>query len=101
MSNEAQVVRYAQLGMRLLGVMFVLEGLVGLTGSIVYAVIYAIALERSGYDPTHLDAYACGWFASSFVAAVVGFYLITDGRRLFELVFLPPSRADAPDEPEA
>jgi hypothetical protein len=85
---DSRLLRYAQLGLRLIGVMFVFEGVAGLCGSLVYMVMYALALARGGYDSSLPDAHSCGWFASSFVTTVFGYYLISDGRKIVELVFV-------------
>lgn len=80
--------RYAQLGLRLLGVMLLAEGLIGLVGSSIFGAIDLWQLVQDGYDPSP-DPYVYGWFASSVVSFVIGLYLIVSGRWVLTNVFLP------------
>lgn len=90
--DSATIARYAQLGLRLLGVMWLVDGIGGIVGSLVYVTWQRAEIRRSGYEPT-LDEYALGWFAASAVILLAGIYFIVGGRWFLEKVFLPSSRA--------
>lgn len=84
------MIRFAQLGLRLLGVMFFVEGVAGVVGSIIYYAWEASLFRDAGYE-SNPDPYAFGWFAASAISLVAGFYCVTNGRWILEMVFLPSS----------
>ncbi len=90
--DDAIIARYAQLGLRLLGVFFLLEGVCNTAGSLVYAAMQSHSLKQAGYQPLP-DAYALGWFASSFAMIAAGVYFAVGGSWVLEKVFFPASRS--------
>lgn len=98
--DDEKIIRYAQLGLRLLGVMFLVDGAGGMIGSIVYAATLSTALQRAGIE-TLPDAYTFGWFASSVASLVAGFYFVIGGRWVLEKVFLSPSRTSQVEDNDA
>jgi hypothetical protein len=85
---DVRIARYAQLGLRLLGVMLFFEGFAGLIGSVLYGGLVAMEFGVAGYAPLP-DSYTYGWFVSSLACMVFGLYLMVGGRWILESVFLP------------
>jgi hypothetical protein len=85
---DVRIARYAQLGLRLLGVMLFFEGFAGLIGSVLYGGLVAMEFGVAGYAPLP-DSYTYGWFVSSLACMLFGLYLMVGGRWILESVFLP------------
>lgn len=81
---------YAQLGLRLLGIMFIVDGITGLAGAFTNGTLQAAAYRQAGYDDS-LDAYAYGWAAQSVVFLVIGVYFVCGRRAVLRLVFQAPA----------
>lgn len=86
--SHERTLRYAQLGLRLLGIMFFVDGAGGIVGSFVYGARQSAVMRQAGYESLP-DAYMFGWLASSAVILAAGFYLVIGGRWVLEKVFLP------------
>jgi hypothetical protein len=87
-ADDERIARYAQLGLRLLGVMFLVDGVAGIAGGLVYGVMQSTIWEQAGYD-SFFDQYACGWIAGGVASFVAGLYFTIGGRWVLEMVFLP------------
>jgi len=99
-TDDRQIARYAQLGLRLLGVMFIVDGIAGFIGSITNGATQSSALQQAGYPPM-ADPYVFGWATQSIAYILIGAYCIVGGRWLLEMVFLPASRpCDIDDDDE-
>jgi hypothetical protein len=98
--HDGKIAHYAQLGLRLLGVMFLVDGVGGIIGSLAYAAFQSSALQQAGYDPLP-DAYVFGWFATSAALLIAGIYFVVGGRWVLEKVFLPPSPTPDDDDVDA
>ena len=95
--RDADLIRYAQLGLRLLGVMFFVEGVAGVIASLIYG---GLLIYSYGISPESLyDSYLWAWFAGSAPLIIAGLYFVTSGRWVIEKVFMPAPR-DASLEPE-
>ncbi len=94
---DQRVGPYAQLGLRLLGVMLLIQGIGNMIGSLAQSAVYATQLKQAGYALS-VDAYAFGWFISSLVLAGAGWYLIIGGRWIVEKIFLPASTSKQVDD---
>lgn len=93
-TDPLMITRYAQLGLRLLGVMFVVEGAAALIGSLTNGVMQTAAYVKAGY-PVSFDPYSFGWGAQAIALVFVGAYLVVSGRWVLENVFLaPPATRD-------
>lgn len=89
--DDVKITRYAQLALRVLGVMFLVEGASGVVGSLMYAAMQMSAYKEAGYEPFP-DYYVVGWLASSLALLVAGGYFAVGGAWVFEKVFLPSSK---------
>ena len=88
--DDCKILQYAQLGLRLLGVMMVVDGIATISGSIGYGIFQSAALQQAGYAGFP-EPYTVGWFASGLAYMAAGIYFMAGGRRVIELVFLPVS----------
>jgi hypothetical protein len=88
--DSSGIAQYAQLGLRLLGVMFVIDGSAGLIGSAFHGAMQSSELQQSGYPPMP-DPYTFAWAGQSIAYLVVGIYCVVGGRWVLENVFLPSS----------
>jgi len=85
-AEDEKTARQAQFFLRLLGVLFVVDSFSDLAATVVHAVTPSgdlLALAELG------QSYA-GFFVGSGIRVAAGLYLILGGRRLIEMVFLPP-----------
>ncbi|MBW3596440.1 MAG: hypothetical protein KY475_04095 [Planctomycetes bacterium] len=96
-ADDDKIARFAQMGLRLLGVMFLVDGVAGLAGSITNGAPQSSALQQAGYPPTP-DSYVLGWLAQSIAYIVVGAYCVIGGRWVLENIFLPSPRTRDIDE---
>jgi hypothetical protein len=95
--DSAKLLPYAQLGLRLLGVLLFVDGIGAVTGGTFYAVILARAYARSGYAYTW-DAHSIGWIASGCPLIAAGIYLMLDGKWVLKKIFSPVSRNEQYEE---
>jgi len=93
-ADDGRIARYAQLGLRLLGVMFIVDGIGGIFGSLAYAAYQSSALQQAGYDALP-DGYVFGWFTASAASLVAGIYFVIGGRWVLDKIFLPPVHAQS------
>ena len=77
---------FAQLGLRLLGIMFLVDGVSGLLGGATQGMLQIKAYSDAGYElPT--DPHSGGWIAGSLPHIVAGLYFITGGNWVLNNVF--------------
>ena len=69
---DEKLVAYAQLGLRLVGVLLGLEGLAGIVGSCIYVAVTNNSAQVIGVLEQRIDPYAVGWFASSVTLFLLG-----------------------------
>ena len=99
--EKAQFARFALLGLRLLGVMFIVDGISSLSGSgATIAVQYSQSYSPRSLDMEYYDAYNVGAIVASMLYVVAGIYLLLSPRWLLKMFFLPatPSREQDPAE---
>lgn len=94
--DDVKIARQAQMFLRLLGVMLVVEGVGGLIYSAIVFAMLTPPLRALGYQGD-----AIGWGASSLVSLFAGLYFVLDGRWVLESIFLPPSRGAAFEDDDA
>ena len=92
-TDDRKIVRYAQLGLRLLGVMFIVNGISVFACSFTWGLMQSSALQRDGYAPTP-DPYVFGLAAQAAAYATLGLYFVVGGRWVIEKVFASPSPPD-------
>ena len=88
-ASDEQFLRYAQLLVRLMGVMFVIDGTATLTFCVTHALHSAYAMQPLGGEFSINDSYVAGWFVSGPVTILAGVYLALGGRWILEKVVLP------------
>lgn len=92
--DTRRLLPYAQLGLRLLGVMLLVDGIATVAGGAVQALLQARAYQASGYEYI-FDPYSVGWIASGVAYALGGLYLAIGGRWVLANIFTPVrGRAD-------
>lgn len=99
-SGEAgESLRWAQLGLRLLGIMFVVNGASGFASA---GIRLAVQLADARYEGFWVawDLYTMSEVASATVSVAAGLYFAADGRWVIEKVFLP-ARPASSVEPDA
>jgi len=87
-SEDKKIARYAQLGLRLIGVMFVVQGIASLLFSATYWAMHKAVLHSEGIESTP-DVYSTSNFMFGAAYLFSGLYLVLGGRWLIETVFLP------------
>lgn len=87
---------FAQLGLRLLGVLLLVDGTASLAGGAIQSLFQARAYQASGYAYT-LDPHSAGWMASGVPAFLSGLYLAFDGRWVLANIFTLVGRGAAGD----
>lgn len=88
------ILPFAQLGLRLLGVMLVVDGMGALLGGSVQWMLQIVEYSNAGYS-TAIDPHSAGWGAGGIPYLVTGLYLITGGDTLLRVVFLPSRQQQA------
>ena len=83
---------FAQLGLRLLGVMFVLDGVSAIFGGLFQGLMQARAYVNAGYG-MHVDPHSVGWAAGGIPHIVVGLYLTIGGNWVLQKVFTAAQRS--------
>lgn len=84
---------YAQLGLRLLGVFFLIEGTVAIIGGFVYLIWQSFEFHWAGQS-YHPDAHSMGWIASGVPSFVAGLYLLFSGNWFLKNVFSSNKNVD-------
>lgn len=77
---------FAQLGLRLLGLMLFVEGVAAIFGGAVQGIFQARAYSIAGYD-VQLDPHSVAWVASGVPILIAGLYFIVDGNWVLRNVF--------------
>ncbi|WP_145167529.1 hypothetical protein [Rubripirellula lacrimiformis] len=90
---------FAQLGMRLLGVLLVVDGLGAISGGLVQGLVQGRDYAAEGYGFV-VDPHSAGWAAGGIPFLIIGVYLVVGGNWILQSVFLP-SRRPASDAPNA
>ena len=78
---------FAQLGLRLLGVMLIVDGLGAMFGGLIQGLLQAQAYADAGYDVL-IDPHSAGWAAGGIPHFVIGFYLTVGGTWILRNVFM-------------
>ena len=89
-THRASLLPYAQLGIRLLGVMFFVDGLSAIFGGLIQNMFQTWAYAESGYDVT-VDPHSAGWAAVGLPYLVSGLYLMIGGNWLLCAIFTSPT----------
>jgi hypothetical protein len=82
---------FAQLGLRLLGVMFVVDGVGAMFGGAIQGLFQAQAYSDAGYS-VPIDPHSIGWAAGGLPVLIAGIYLIVGGNWVLLHVFASPHR---------
>jgi hypothetical protein len=85
-SDSALFLPYAQLGLRLLGVMFFVDGVGAVFGGAIQGLFHARAYSDAGY-PVPIDPHSVGWAAGGVPHLIAGLYLIVGGNWVLLNVF--------------
>ena len=84
--DSPQLLPFAQLGLRLLGIMFVVDGVGAIFGGAVQWIFQARAYSDSGYE-VPIDPHSVGWIAGGVPLLIAGLYLIASGNWVLLNVF--------------
>ncbi|MEL6104932.1 MAG: hypothetical protein AAFU85_02795 [Planctomycetota bacterium] len=87
-TTSRSLLPFAQLGLRLLGVMLIVNGLGAILGGLVQGLVQARAYAAAGY-PIGIDPHSAGWAAGGIPFLVIGVYLIGGGNWILRTVFMP------------
>ena len=82
------VLPFAQLGLRLLGVLMVVDGMGAMFGGGIQWLLQVAEYANAGYSMT-IDPHSAGWVAGGIPSLIVGFYLVTGCDTLLRIVFTP------------
>lgn len=82
---------FAQLGLRLLGVMFVVDGVGAMFGGTIQGLFQAQAYSDAGYS-VPIDPHSVGWAAGGLPHLIAGIYLIVGGNWVLLHVFASSQR---------
>jgi hypothetical protein len=85
--NRRELLPFAQLGLRLLGIMFVVDGLGALCGGMLQGLLQAYAYTSVGYD-VPIDPHSVGWVAGGVPHLLVGSYFIVSGDWILQNIFM-------------
>lgn len=96
-ASDSSTLVWAQLGLRLLGVMLVVEGLGAMAGGITYGILVARYYTAMGY-PAAIEPHSAGWAAGGILQLIGGLYLTTSGRWVLDKVFAPSSPTASIDD---
>lgn len=96
--DSPQLLPFAQLGLRLLGIMFVVDGIGAIFGGAVHWLFLAREYSDAGYE-VPIDSHSVGWVASGVPLLIAGLYLIASGNWVLINVF-SSSRRQNVEEPE-
>jgi|JI9StandDraft_2_1071091.scaffolds.fasta_scaffold95934_1 hypothetical protein len=77
---------FAQLGLRLLGLMLFVDGVGAIFGGAVQGIFQARAYSNAGYE-VQLDPHSVAWVASGVPILIAGLYFIVDGNWVLRNVF--------------
>jgi len=89
--NSDSLLPFAQLGLRLLGVMLIVDGLGALLGGLVHGLVQGQAYAAEGYGVV-VDPHSAGWAAGGIPYLIIGGYLVAGGNWILQNVFLPSQR---------
>ncbi len=92
-TDTSSILPFAQLGLRLLGVMLTIDGIGAIFGGVIQGLLQAKAYADAGYA-VPLDPHSAGWAAGGIPHIVAGVYLIVSGNWVLDKVFTPSNRAD-------
>lgn len=87
-TDTVTLLPWAQLGLRLLGIYFFIEGVCGFIGNVLIAFILNWQYTLAGYE-SPVDAGSAGGGTISLLYTFVGFYLLLDGSWLLRNIFTP------------
>ncbi|KAA5541911.1 hypothetical protein FYK55_17090 [Roseiconus nitratireducens] len=92
--NSHSLLPFAQLGLRLLGVLLVADGLGAILGGFVQGVMQGRAYAAQGYGVV-VDPHSAGWAAGGIPHLIIGVYLVVGGNWILQNVFLPSQRPNS------
>jgi hypothetical protein len=103
--DSPELLPFALLGLRLLGIMFVVEGVGAIFGGSVQWIFQARAYSDAGYE-VPIDPHSVGWLAGGIPHLIAGLYLIASGNWVLINVFTSTQRRnderrDATDDIDA
>lgn len=90
--NSHSLLHFAQLGLRLLGVLLVADGLGAILGGFVQGLVQGRAYAAQGYGVV-VDPHSAGWAAGGVPLLLIGVYLVVGGNWILQNVFLPSRRS--------
>ena len=93
--NLTSIGSYAVLGLRLLGVMFLIDGASNFLGTVANAAVQWSQLDivPDSPDVLYYDSYVIGYFVTHLLYFNAGLYLLLNPRPLVNLFFLPSKNA--------
>jgi hypothetical protein len=86
---------FAQLGLRLLGVMVVVDGVGAMFGGAIQGLVQAQAYSDAGYSVT-IDPHSVGWAAGGLPHVIAGIYLVVGGNWVLLNIFASSQRPNDP-----
>ena len=87
----------AELGVKLVGLTFVLDGVGGLILNLITFYVDRQNLIAAGIEP-EMHSLTAGGLASSFFYLFAGVYLVTNGKAVIELILMTDSKPNAGSE---
>ena len=95
-TTSRSLLPFAQLGLRLLGVLLIADGLGAMFGGLIQGMIQARAYAEAGYDVL-IDPHSAGWAAGGIPHLIIGVYLTVGGNWILHNVFVA-TRGSSRDE---
>ncbi len=89
--KSCSVLPFAQLGLRLVGVLLIADGLGLILGGVVQGLVQGQAYAAQGYGIV-VDPHSAGWAAGGIPHLIIGIYLVVSGNWILQNVFLPSQR---------
>ncbi|MFO0817787.1 MAG: hypothetical protein U1A77_07595 [Pirellulales bacterium] len=90
-ANSHTLLPFAQLGLRLLGVMLIVDGVGAMFGGVIQGLLQARLYADAGYKAS-IDPHSAGWAAGGIPHLVAGIYLIIGGDWVLRNVFTSSHR---------
>lgn len=94
--SASSLLPYAQLGLRLLGVMMIVDGAGAVLGGLAYWFVNAKAYWDARI-PVPADPQAVGWIMAGIPSLLCGLYFVVNGAWVLKYVFSPAPKASGED----
>ena len=98
--DTASLLPLAQLGLRLLGVMLVVDGVGAMFGGVIQGLLQAWAYSQAGYA-VPIDPHSAGWAVGGLPHLIAGLYFIVSGNWVLHNVFASPRQQNIAQREDA